>query len=159
MNFRTEFNANKGVVCISTELVVEHFTGSDGDRLEEITGHEDNYEVANANLRSRVECRVGHHRLGPRGFSDWLNDSVGHGDDGNSDVRKQRVDQRPGLQVNFHKVDKQLHHVTWQTTVVEPEPEGIVSIIMHTLYTRVTPWLCPFASAHRCAQRDVFNIA
>lgn len=87
MDFRTEFNANQGIVCISTEFVMEFFAGSDDDCLEEITGHEYDDQVADADVGSGVECRVLHHRLGidaggaegragPRGLTGF--DNVGH---------------------------------------------------------------------------------
>jgi hypothetical protein len=42
MNFGSEFLSDEGIVRVSSEFVVEYFTGGDGDGFQDISGHEEN---------------------------------------------------------------------------------------------------------------------
>lgn len=76
MDFGTVFNANQGVVRISTEFIVEYLTRCHSDSFQKITGHEDDHEVTDTDVCSRVKGWVLAHGSGAGRFGGL--DDVGH---------------------------------------------------------------------------------
>lgn len=80
MDFGTELDPDQVVVRVSTEFIVKLLTRSDGDGLQEITGHEYDDQVADGDVGPRVECGVllVDHRFRPGGRGGCSGRSLGN---------------------------------------------------------------------------------